>query len=234
MTSIKLLPRWIASGIALCLVVIGALPSLISRSVAAEPPALWDGLVRVKSEQLDHVYALPGASLAGYKRVRLDPVEVAFDKNWQPNSSRTSSARRLSNDDLERIKSELANEFRSVFGAELGKGGFILVDEDGDAVLRVTAAIIDLYITAPNTQTAGRSRTYVANTGHMRLLAELRDSVSGQLLFRAVDTVQGRQTPGFEIASSVTNTAAARSALTKWADVLRTGLDDANVHPETK
>jgi hypothetical protein len=234
MTSTHLLPRWIASGIALCLVVIGAIPSLISKSVAAEPPAQWDGLVRVKSEQLDHVYALPGATLAGYNRVRLDPVEVAFDKNWKPNSSGTASAGRLSNDDLEKIKSTLASEFRTVFAAELGKSGFTLVDENGDDVLRVTAAIIDLYITAPDKRTAGRSRTYVASTGHMRLVAELRDSVTGQLLARAVDTVQGRQTGRFEVASSVTNTAAARTALTKWANVLRTGLDDANVHPATK
>jgi hypothetical protein len=68
----------------------------------------------------------------------------------------------------------------------------------------------------------------------LRLGAELRGSVSGQLLARAVDPVQGRQTGGFEIASSETNMAAARTALKKWADVLRTGLEDANVEPATK
>jgi hypothetical protein len=229
MSAPHLLPRSIAIGITLCLVAIGSVPSPISQSVAAEPAAEWDGLARVKSKQLDHVYALPGATLAGYERVRLDPVEVAFDKNWQPNASGTRLSRRLSNDDLEKIKTTLASEFRTVFAAELGKSGFTLVDENGDDVLRVSAAIIDLYITAPDKPTAGRSRTYVASAGRMRLVAELRDSVTGQLLVRAVDTVQARQTANFEVTNSVTNLSAARTAMTKWGDVLRNGLDDANV-----
>jgi hypothetical protein len=65
----------------------------------------------------------------------------------------------------------------------------------------------------------------------MLFVAELRDSVSGRLLARAVDPVQGRQTGGFEIASSETNMAAARTAPKNWADVLRTALEDASLQP---
>ena len=74
---------------------------------------------------------------------------------------------------------------------------------------------------------AGRSRTYTTSAGHMTLVAELRDSVTGKLMARAVDSVQGRNTGSFQITSSVTNLADARTALSKWARVLREGLDDA-------
>jgi hypothetical protein len=102
-----------------------------------------------------------------------------------------------------------------------------LVDEDGDDVLRVQAAIVNLIVTAPSTGARPGTRTFVANSGQMTLVAELRDSVTGQLLGRAVDTVRGRQTGQFQWATSVSNMADARRALSQWADVLLTGLNDA-------
>ncbi|HVN46580.1 MAG TPA: DUF3313 family protein [Steroidobacteraceae bacterium] len=194
---------------------------------ADEPPQEWDGLVRVKSKQLDHVYKLPEADFSGYRRVRLDPIEVEFDKNWKPNDSTRSPSQRLNSDDIEKIKQALAEEFRKVFTEELSSNGYPVVGENGDDVLRVSAAIVNLYITAPDKMTAGRSRTYTTSAGHMTLVAELRDSVTGKLMARAVDSVRGRDTGNFMITNSVTNMSSARTALSHWARVLRDGLDDA-------
>ena len=213
---------------ALALLFAAALAALWPMAVLSdEPPKEWDGLARVKSKQLDHVYKLPEADFSGYKRVRLDPIEVEFDKNWKPNDSERSPSRRLSNDDIEKIKQALAEEFRKVFTEELTKNGYPVVDESGDDVLRVSAAIVNLYITAPEKMSAGRSRTYTTSAGHMTLIAELRDSVTGKLMARAVDSVQGRDTGNFQISNSVTNMSSARTALSKWARVLREGLDEA-------
>jgi len=213
---------------ALALLLAGTLAALWPMAVLSdEPPKEWDGLARVKSKQLDHVYKLPEADFSGYKRVRLDPIEVEFDKNWKPNDSERSPSRRLSNSDIEKIKQALAEEFRKVFTEELTKNGYPVVDESGDDVLRVSAAIVNLYITAPEKMSAGRSRTYTTSAGHMTLIAELRDSVTGKLMARAVDSVQGRDTGNFQITNSVTNMSSARTALIKWARVLREGLDEA-------
>ncbi len=194
---------------------------------ADEPPNEWDGLVRVKSKQLDHLYKLPEADFSGYRRVRLDPIEVEFDKNWKPNDSTRSPSQRLNSADIEKIKQALAEEFRKVFTEELTRNGYPVVQEDGDEVLRVSAAIVNLYITAPEKMSPGRSRTYTTSAGHMTLVAELRDSVTGKLMARAVDSVRGRDTGAFMITSSVTNLGAARTALSQWARVLREGLDAA-------
>ena len=211
----------------LALLAAAALAVLLPALAADQPPAEWDGLVRVNSKQIDHLYKLPEADFSGYKRVRLDPIEVEFDKNWKPNASERSPSSRLSNSDIEKIKKTLAEEFRKVFTEELTKNGYPVVSEDGDDVLRVSAAIVNLYITAPEKMSAGRSRTYTTNAGHMTLVAELRDSVTGKLMARAVDSVQARDTGTFMISNSVTNLAAARTALNKWAGVLRKGLDAA-------
>jgi hypothetical protein len=200
-----------------------AVPLLISVALAQTPPAEWDGLVRVQNRSLDHVYLLPDVSFAGYNRVRLDPIEVSFYRNWRPNRS---PSQRLSQRDMENIKSNLANEFRRVLSDTLTRGGYKLVDEDGDDVVRVQAAIVNLIVSAPSAGAQPGSRTFVANTGQMTLVAELRDSVTGQLLARAVDTQRGRRTGQFQWATPVTNMADARRAMSLWADVLLTGLND--------
>ena len=216
-----------AKHFSLALLATGIVAALLPAMAADEPPKEWDGLVRVNSKQIDHLYKLPEANFSGYKRVRLDPIEVEFDKNWKPNESERSPSRRLTNSDLEKIKKTLAEEFRKVFTEELAKNGYPVVDQDDDDVLRVSAAIANLYITAPDKMSAGRSRTYTTNAGHMTLVAELRDSVTGKLMARAVDSVQARDTGAFMITTSVSNLAGARTALSKWARVLREGLDAA-------
>jgi hypothetical protein len=220
--------RRITRRLSLASFVLGAaVAALLPAMAADEPPKEWDGLVRVSSKKLDHVYKLAEADFSGYKRVRLDPIEVEFDKNWKPNQNERSSSRRLTNEDIAKIKKALAEEFRKVFTEELTKNGYPVVEESNDDVLRVSAAIVNLYITAPEKMSAGRSRTYTTSAGHMTLVVELRDSVTGKLMARAVDSVQGRDTGNFMVTNSVTNMSSARTALSKWAVVLREGLDDA-------
>ncbi len=199
-----------------------------STASAAEPPQeIEGGLVRVAKAKLDHVYLLPGASFANYDRVRIDPVDVSFSPNWKPNESRRSPSQRLTADDIEKIRTTVAEEFRKSFERELSNGGYAIANEDGPDVLRLTPRIVNLYITAPDKPTAGRTRTYTTTAGHLTLDLTLRDSTSGQYLARAVDTHQDNQSVHFQISNRVTNIAAARNAFSKWSRALRQGLDDA-------
>jgi hypothetical protein len=186
----------------------------------------WDGLVRRPGTRMDAVFVRPNADVVGYTSVMLDPVEVSFASNWDPNQGRRNPASRLNATDVAAIQNGLANMLSEAFRADLTSGGFKLVDEPGPDTLRVTAAIVNLYVTAPDTMTAGRSRTYTANSGQMTLVAELRDSITGELLARAVDTQRGRQTGTLNFTNNVTNTADARRAIGIWATALRQGLDE--------
>lgn len=201
---------------------------LAAAVAAAAPPATTDdGLELVKDSRLDLVYRRPGVDMTGYTRLMLDPVEVAFKKQW------TQDFRRVSNHDRERIRNELAQEFRDIFVEELQtKGSYQIVDKPGPDVLRVTAGIFELYINAPDTMSAGRSRTYALSTGEATLGAELIDSESGSVIARATDHVRARESATMQWITRSQNRADARAMLRKWATALREGLDAARGVPD--
>jgi hypothetical protein len=208
------------------LLVLGATVLSGCASTRPSPKAEWDGLVLQPGTRLAAVWAKPDAEIVAYQNVMLDPVEVSFARNWDPNRGGRSQVGRLDAADMAAIQSSVAELFRETLRAELARGGYKLVDEAGPDTLRVTAAIVDLYVTAPDTMTAGRSRTYTANSGRMTLVAELRDSVTGELLARAVDARSARTAGSWGITNRVTNTADARRAMGIWATALRQALDE--------
>lgn len=201
-------------------------------AIAKEPtPDDWDGMPRVKRPGLDAVYLRPGASLAKYKKVLLDPVEVSFDKNWDPNRRQTGSNIYGGEGkvDAEAIRVDLGKLARKVTERELGKkNGYPLVDTVGQDVLRVHARIVDLYINAPDTMTPG-VHNYVVNAGEMTLVADLYDSQTNTLIGHVIDRQRGQENGPFDlqIANRVTNTAEADRILSMWALRLRRALENA-------
>jgi hypothetical protein len=186
----------------------------------------WDGLVRKPNTRLNAVFVKPDAQVVAYRSVMLDPLQVSFDGNWDPNRGTRSMSARLNADDVAAIKNDLSELFREIFRDELARGGYQLVDQPGAETLRVTPAIINLFINAPDTSAPGRTRTYTADSGRMTLVVELRDSETNTLLARAVDTQTGRNAGMWTITNRVTNTADARRAIGVWASALRRSLDE--------
>ncbi len=198
-------------------------------ALAQKPPQEWDGLQRRESKSLAHVYVRPHVEFKGYKSVRLDPVEVRMDKNWDPNSGRIGLESKVTSADVQRIRAELSKVFREVFAESLSKGGYPLVEANGDDVLLVRAALIDVNINAPqSSQATGESRSYVLDPGRMTVFMELVDSVTGQTLARVVDTKQGPRSGLVQWSTSATNSAGARWVIGQWADALRKALDEVN------
>jgi hypothetical protein len=194
-----------------------------------KPPATWDGLELTPRKGLDLVYLRPGAQFKGYTNVMIDdPVEVAFDKNWDPNENVRSLSRRMSEDDIQKIRSEMAVELRKVFIEELTKGGYAVVDKPGAETLRVRAGLADVYINAPDRQEPGRVTYYTMESGRMTLVMELRDGPTGQLLSRVIDQKVGGDMGTLQMTNSVTNSADFRRAVRAWADRLVKGLDKVN------
>ena len=208
------------------LLMLGAATLAGCASTRNAPPEEWDGLVRQSGTRLGAVFVRPDAEIVGYRSVMIDPVEVSFARNWDPNRGGRSQLGRLDAGDMAAIQAGVADLFRETFRAELERGGYQLVETAGPDTLRVSAAIVDLYINAPDTMTAGRSRTYTANAGRMTLVAELRDSMTGELLARAVDARSARTSGTWQVTNRVTNTADARRAMGIWARALREALDE--------
>jgi Protein of unknown function (DUF3313) len=185
--------------------------------VAGARAQVEEGLVRAQVEGLRSVYVQPQASLAGYSRVMLDPIEVAFAPGWDPRPAGRPIAAR----DRERIRAELAALLRAEFVQEIEtRGHYRFVDQAGADVLRVRAEIRDLSINAPDTQTAANIDHYTLSVGEMTLVAELRDSVSGALVARVIDRRRDPERLRFERTTRIDNVAAARRAGRHWAQIL--------------
>jgi hypothetical protein len=185
----------------------------------------YDGLQKINVQGIDMAYALPGATLSGYTKVMVQPVAVRFHKSWKPTVA--GSLRGLTANEQQKIRDEVAKVVYNAFVEELKQGGYSVVTDPGPDVLRVQAAVINLYVTAPDVMTPGRTRVYTASAGEMTLLAELADSETGEIIVRALDRYQARTTGNFQISNGVQNAAEARSAASSWAKILRGALDRA-------
>ncbi len=210
----------------LCLVAVAA------PLYAADAPKTWEGLEQRPVKGLDLVYVRPGAQLQGYKSILIDtPVEVAFDRHWDPNEGVRSTTRRMSASDIQAIKTEMAAEFHKVFADELAKGGYALVDQVRDDTLRLHAQIADVFINAPDRMEPGRVTSYTMESGRATLELELRDGATGQLLARVVDEKTAPRSGTLQVTNSVTNSADFRQAVRSWARRLVKELDSLNGKP---
>lgn len=194
------------------------------------PAVSEDGLQLVPNSRMAAVYVQPGADLAPYYRVMLAEPQVAFRKNWE-RDLRSQSASKLSASsrvNTSKIKENLAQEFKSVFTDKLTMGGYEVVTQAGDDVLLILPAIVNLDITAPETSGSGRTNSYVRSAGEMTLYIELYDSVTGDIIAKAVDRQVDRESNQmYTWANSATNKAAADRILNGWADILIAALNEA-------
>jgi hypothetical protein len=186
-----------------------------------------DGLRKISVKGIDLVYARPGATLAGYSRVKLEPIEVSFHKDWDPTMSR--SRIKLSAEDRENIRTGVSKIVYEEFVKELqNKGSYQVVNEAGPDVLRVKTNIVNLFVSAPDTGTVGRSRTYTVSSGEMTIVAELYDSETGEIIARVIDRREARRAGTLMLSTSATNADDARSVASTWARILRSSLDKAH------
>ncbi len=204
---------------------------LLGTSLAhgASPPDTWDHLVRVKSKRLSAVYLLPGADFRGYTKIMLDPAQVAFRKNWvrDYNSSVRDLSRQISDEDAVKLADNMRAGAMKMYTEVFQKAGYEITTAAGPEVLRIAPNILDLYMTAPEPMTAGRTRTYTVDAGEATLALEVHDSLTGALLGRAVD----RRTAGsggsyLSRASDIQNMADFERLYRQWAETSVKGLEE--------
>jgi len=191
------------------------------------PEVTIDGLHLVKDTKMALVYAKPGVDLSQYNRIYLIEPRVAFTKNWlqTQNSIPNQNVRK---EDMERIKTELAALFMEVFRQELqNNGGYVLVDGVAEDVLIVHPAIVDLDVFSPDVPGTAGKRSAIPSAGTMTLYMELIDSVTGDMLVKAIDNKYDRTRTRIQAQNRVRNEAAARDMLGEWAVLLRLALDEA-------
>ena len=144
-----------------------ALATLCAPACAADAPGSRDRLVAVRAKGLDAAYVLPGTDFRPYGKVMIDPAEVAFRKDWMTNFNRSGQS--LSNDVTDQDAGKIAAAARSAFGDVFAEAfrtaGYEVVTAAGPDVLRLSPAVVDLYINAPDTGSAIPTRSYTMEAG---------------------------------------------------------------------
>jgi hypothetical protein len=220
------------AGMVCIAVSLGLVHSSVLLAADAPPAVSADGLHLQTNTGSRLVYLKPGATFSKYDKVAILDCFVEFDKNWQSNynSDQVDPSTFVSNDDMNRIKKELAAEFKKVFARQLqANGGYQVVDSAAPDVLVLRPAIINLRVTAPDLMTPGISMTVVRSAGSATLYLELWDSMTSKILARVMDSQADQGGGG--AADSVTNFAAADFILKRWADILRKHLEAARAKP---
>jgi hypothetical protein len=181
-------------------------------------PTEWDGLSKVESKKFDAAYLAPGTDFKAYTKVMLDPTEAAFRKNWQRdwNSSHIDLEQRISDEEARKILSAAQTGVQEVFTKSYQEGGYQVVTAPGPDVLRIKTYIINLDVTAPDLQTASRTRTFSSDAGSGVLVLEARDSMSGALLGRGVDKRELGDSDWMMRRSSVSNRADFERGFKTW------------------
>ena len=195
----------------------------------AQEGGAWSegGLQKIQVKGLDVVYARPGATLAGYTKILLAPISVAFHKDWAK-TVKVGTNRQISSSDQQRIREKLAKVMQEEVVKELNAGGYHLVTAPGDDVLGVEMAVVNLYARAPANLTGQSGKDFYAVTaGEMSLVIQLTDSSSGDAIARAFDNFRATEYTNPERITRADNETEVRSAAKQWAKALRNGLDRA-------
>jgi hypothetical protein len=210
-------------------VVLAAGCGLAAPAVAGKPTdqeLSHDGLQPSKQRGLDQIFVRPGSSLASYRRIQLDEVDVAFAKHWEP--TRVGSAFPVKAEDREKIRQHVAKLVRDQFVKDLqAKGGYPVVGAAGPDVLRVKLRVIDLTLAVPELQESTMTRVYAMSAAEMTLVAELHDSESGQVLARAVDRREARNIGRLVRITPQETNAQIEDIASAWARILRERIDQA-------
>ena len=191
------------------------------------PQMSHDGLILQKDSKAAAVFMDPEADFGAYTKYMMLEPYIAFRKNWERDTR--VAGRRVPMEHIAKMKVEAASLMEEVFQEVLEeKGGYARVTEPDYDVLLLRPAVVDLDVTAPDVPTAGRRTTYVSSSLAATLYLELYDSVTGDILGRAIDRQVVRD-PGYASwANAVTNRADAKRIYRRWAGWLRESWDDVH------
>jgi hypothetical protein len=186
----------------------------------------FDGLVRIDNSRFSAAWIDPDIDLTQYSKLLPGGAEFQF-RNVQKTSRttmRASSENEFWISDSTRQK--LIDTVSEVFSDELSRSEhFTLADERGADTLIIVGALHDIVSRVPP-DFVGRGEIYLSSLGEATLVIEISDSLSGEVIYRAVDRRAVENVGGQMIrANSATTWGEVRRWARRWATRLREGLD---------
>lgn len=177
-----------------------------------------DGLVAVKARVLDEVAVRPGVDLPAYRSVIVEPASASLRKDWLKDLNETRSPSRwLTRDDAQQITDEAAARLSAMTATVFRERGYEIAAAPAAGVLRLSPAVTDLDVYAPDVPTPGIQRYFERDAGQATLRLDVRDAVSGALLARVVDRGTASEIRLHNRATSVSNVFWFDALFRQWA-----------------
>ncbi len=182
----------------------------------------FDGLHRVDNSVFRFVWVEPEIDLARYSKIL--PGSAEFRYRAVRATGQRSSANEFPIADEDRARFEAI--VSEIFDEELSNSRFFTItDAPGPDTLIVVGALDDIVSRVPPQRT-GRGDIWISSVGEATLILEIIDSMSGEVLARAVDRRAAQPASRTGVRSStVSSTAEVRRLARRWATQLRNGLD---------
>lgn len=181
-----------------------------------------EGLQPVKAAGLDLVFVRKEARLDGYSKVLLKPPVVEANPDWRRKSGMGVSTTPVK---IQPVIDQITVMLHESLQKTLTDGGYELVQTPGEGVVEVEPAILNLFLIAVENSVQRGDSMDGRSLGRMTLVADLRDSRSGELILRAFDDEAGPKPERLMRDAVAECMAWTRSAMDGWTAALRGGLD---------
>ena len=214
--------------------IIAAVTAIFIAGCATEPAiqtgpnaeTTFDGLVRIENARFSGAWVDPDVDLEQYNKIIPGGVDFQF-RSVQKMSA--SAARRANEREFwisDSNKQRLVETVTEVFEEELQKSkSFTVTDEPAPDALIIVGGLHDIVSQVPP-EDVGRSEVWLRSVGEATLVIELRDSLSNEVIYRAVERRAAENVGNRMIrANTATTWAEVRRWARRWAVRLREGLD---------
>ena len=170
----------------------------------------FDGLHKVDNSAFKNAWVDPDIDFSRYSKFIAGGAVFEFRAVKKSNTQRSSASQSEFWID-DKSKEKLGEEVSAVFQEELAKSErFTETDSPGQDVIIIRGALHDIVSRVPP-EHVGRGDIYLSSVGEATLILEVIDSMSGEVIARAVER-RAAERPGQAVRSS---------SVTTWSEVRR-------------
>jgi len=190
----------------------------------------FDGLVRIDNSRFANAWIDPDVDLSQYDKIMVGDAVFEFRAVKKSNSS--TAMRRANESEFwisDKNKASLIEVVSEAFRKEVQKSEhFTAADAPAPDVLIIVGGLHDIVSRVPPDM-VGRGDIYLSSVGEATLVLELKDSLSGETIYRAIDRrAAERVGDQMMVSNTVTSTSEVRRLAQRWAIRLREGLDSVH------
>jgi hypothetical protein len=191
-----------------------------------KPDVSFDGLVQTEADEFKLVYVDPDIDFSVYNKFIPGPASFQFRA---VKKTSTATARRNNTSEYwisDEDKQKLADVVSSTFADELAKSEvFTETTTPGPDTLIIRGVLHDIVSHVPP-ELVGRGEIYLSSVAEATLIIEALDSLSGEVIYRAIERrAAQRRGQQMMISNPVTTWSEVRRLARLWGAHLRQAMD---------